>query len=118
MAVRMDSIGQRSPTEARKPSLEYESRSVAAGCGVVIGARTIGCWRLHMTESISVAEANIFPISNAVETNGSIMVRVSKYRVFIVVRLTVTVSALTGGTVRGDHFFDCGLRRYRRVGGN
>ena len=37
MLVRMGSIGQRSPTEAGKSSLEYKSKSVAAGCGVVVG---------------------------------------------------------------------------------
>ena len=56
MVVRMDSIVQRSTTKAGKPSLEYESRRVATGCGVVVGARTIGYWRPCMTESMPGAD--------------------------------------------------------------
>ena len=41
--ARMEVIGQGGPIDAGKPSVAYELRRSAAGCGVEVGARTIGC---------------------------------------------------------------------------
>ena len=43
MVVRIDSIGQQSPTNVGNPSLAYEFRSVASGCVPSIYALAIRC---------------------------------------------------------------------------
>ena len=65
--------------------------------------------------NICVVEANILPVINAVETNGSTIARVGEGHIFIMISLTVIVSALTDDTGGGDHGFTRRLRRDRRV---
>ena len=77
---------------------------------MVVRAYTIGCWRLHITESTWVAEAKRFSISNTVKNNGSF--RVDDSCVLIAIGLLVAVITLIVSTVGGDHGFTCGLRRY------
>ena len=50
--ARIEAIGQGGPTEAGNPLVAYDCRRAAAGCGVEVGALTMGCWRLLMTESM------------------------------------------------------------------
>ena len=41
--ARMEAISQGGPIDAGNPSVAYELRRSAAGCGVEVGARTMGC---------------------------------------------------------------------------
>ena len=71
MAARMEVIGHCSPTEAGKPCLEYESRSLAAGWKVEVGAVTIGCWMLVMMSLVCWPVLKRLPMARAADTNGS-----------------------------------------------
>ena len=69
--ARIEAIGQGGPTEAGNPLVAYDCRRAAAGCGVEVGALTMGCWRLLMTESMEGALRNLRPIVMAALTRGS-----------------------------------------------